>query len=75
MTDTITNQPICKGAGSGTGVGSRNGHMCHIRARTGVNGQCYTCVIPFRAGYPKVIGCSTLGVPCGISWSSGSYSS
>ena len=72
--DTMTNRPICKSAGSGGGVGGRWNHLCHVRARVGVNGQCFTCNIPGLAvGYPKQIGCSAVGVPCGVSWKAGSY--
>ena len=72
MIDSMTNRPICKSAGSGHGVGSRNGHLCHVRARVGVSTQCFTCNIP-SLGINKQIGCSTTGVPCGTSWSNGSY--
>ena len=70
--ETMTNRPICKSAGSGSGVGSRWGHLCHVKARVGVNNQCFTCNIP-SLGINKVIGCSSLGVPCGVTWSKGRY--
>ena len=70
--DTMTNRPICKSAGSGSGVGSRWGHLCHVKARVGVNNQCFTCNIP-SLGINKQIGCDPNGVPCGVTWSQGSY--
>ena len=69
--DSMTNRPICKSAGSGGGVGSSLAHLCHIRARTGVGSQCFTCKI---WGQPdKIIGCNPNGIPCGMTWSAGSY--
>ena len=62
---SITNQPICKSGGSGQNVGSRWGGLCHVRAKIGVENQCFTCNIPSLGIHNKQIGCSPTGVPCG----------
>ena len=73
--DSITNRPICKSAGAGGFLGtSVNIMKCHNKARVGLGGQCFTCIIPRYAVTPsgapvainRRIGCNTnSGYVCG----------